>query len=135
MTAPPRLVIKYLIEEAARIHRVSPEDITGKSKYVPYVHARWSVCYVLRARWRMRYTAIGAAMGYADHTTAIHAARKTSDHMRRDPEYRKKITRLARAEVPGARRYRTEHPDYTSDIWVPDEIKAMPEWNVSQLPA
>ena len=64
-----------IIAEIARVKRISPGDITGKSRLSHYLPARNLTAHVLRHRgWNL--PAIGRIMGGRDHSTIVNSLRR-----------------------------------------------------------
>ncbi len=82
MSASERFAIKArdIVELVADKHGVTVDDIFGKRKFQHLVEARVeAISQVRRARpdWTLRRLAM---FFERDHTTVIHALRKTGDH-------------------------------------------------------
>ena len=72
--APSASRVERYAAEAAAAHDVTPEDVMGTGRTVPFVRARWEVWKPLSDEGFSLY-AIGQAVG-RHHTTIMHALRK-----------------------------------------------------------
>jgi chromosomal replication initiator protein len=70
-----------IIDAAADMFGMSPEDLRGKSRRQPLVTARQICMYVFRQMTDFSYPAIGREFGDRDHTTVIHAERRVAELM------------------------------------------------------
>lgn len=84
---PPRIVLAPTVERlrykqnrvllaVAAAHRITPEDIIGKSRVKKIVAARQQCCWLLRMKTGMSFPQIGFFLGYDDHSTAMHGVKK-----------------------------------------------------------
>lgn len=85
-----------IVFRASDLFLVSAENILSKkrerSRIVP---ARQAVCLVLR-RQGMSMPKIAKAIGYADHSTVLHACAQAEEKERTDARYRDRIAALTR---------------------------------------
>ncbi|MCA9259646.1 MAG: ATP-binding protein [Planctomycetales bacterium] len=77
--------LKPKLQAIARYFGISLGQLTSSSRRKSLVHARGIAIYILRKTTRASYTQIGVALGGRDHTTILHAARKTAAAAIEDP--------------------------------------------------
>lgn len=71
-----RFSVKRIIAVVARAHRISANEITGKGRSDPVVHARCHAIALIRQhRAEMSLPAIGRRIG-RDHSTVLYSIRK-----------------------------------------------------------
>lgn len=68
--------VEALLGQVARVCRVRPDQLCGRSRMRHVVHARHVAMYVLREVRQLSYPAIGQAVGGRDHSTAMHAVER-----------------------------------------------------------
>jgi len=76
-------------------------DLRGPSRRRPLVAARDVAIYLCRQLTRESLGRIGEYFGGRDHTTILHACRKTGELLQADPAIRQAIDQLQR-KFPGA---------------------------------
>ena len=64
-----------IILAVAHAHGVPPADLVGKSRSKHIITARHHACALMRELTGMPFTAIAAAVGIVDHSTAHHAVK------------------------------------------------------------
>jgi chromosomal replication initiation ATPase DnaA len=69
-----RKLMPQLLQEVARRHHVRPEDITGKSRAVVDVRARWEFMFLAMDGTRSS-NQVAAFLG-CDHTTVLHGVKR-----------------------------------------------------------
>lgn len=70
-----------LLAEIAREHGVTVADITGPSRSLKLIPARFHACFEMRHRLEMSVTEIGRRVN-RDHSTVIHALRRWPEIVR-----------------------------------------------------
>jgi chromosomal replication initiator protein len=80
----------------ARYFSLRLSDLRGSSRKRPVVVARDVAMYLCRRFARESLGRIGDYFGGRDHTTVLHACRKTEERMEADPAIRQAIDRLQR---------------------------------------
>lgn len=83
-----------LIEAAADMFDVRPEDVTGACRERRFTKARFAVCYILRTRDHLTLMDIGARMGGRDHSTIQRAIEQCENFMRVQPHYAEQVSDL-----------------------------------------
>lgn len=69
---------RRIIARVAENHGISAADITGPSRKAAIVHARWeAIAAVAAEHRRLTLPALGRIFGDRDHTSILHALRKT----------------------------------------------------------
>jgi chromosomal replication initiator protein len=84
----------------ARHFTLRLRDLRGPSRRRPVVTARDVAIYLCRQLTRVSLSRIGEYFGGRDHTTVLHACRKTEELLQTDPAIRQAIDRL-RGKFPG----------------------------------
>src|SRR3989344_1673989 len=69
----PDITIDNLEQRISEATDVSMEAMRSKARDEPTALSRHVLCYVLRTRFRLSYTAIARFTGRSDHTTARHS--------------------------------------------------------------
>ncbi len=87
---PPKEVIKKI----ASFYDLKESEILGHSRKQELVKPRQIVMYLLREELRYSYTSIAEKLGNRDHTTIIHAYKKISSEMEKNPVFSQEITIL-----------------------------------------
>lgn len=88
----PRL--RAICKEVASLFGVRLNDLTGPSRRQGVVRARGVAIYLCRQLTRMSLDAIGAEFGGRDHTTVMHACRKTEELLSIDGALRDAIEKM-----------------------------------------
>lgn len=94
-----------LLNAVCRTFKVSPQDLTGRSRFDRVVKARQAACWLLLRRWpvgldRKRSLAeIAALVGVKDHSTVLYSVRQAQLHAATIPEYGAVLARLAVIEA------------------------------------
>ena len=81
----------------ARLFGLRLGDIRGKSRRRPVVTARDVAIYLCRRLTRESLSGIGEYFGGRDHTTVLHACRKTEELLQTDPTVQQAMDQLQRA--------------------------------------
>jgi chromosomal replication initiator protein len=89
-----------IASRTARYFALRLGDLRGSSRRRPVVAARDVAIYLCRQITRESLGRIGEYFGGRDHTTVLHACRKTEDLLQTDPAIRQAIDRLQR-QIPG----------------------------------
>ncbi len=77
-----------LLRDAERLTNVSVREISGRSRHVHIVRARFAVVWAARKGLGKSAPEIGRLLDDRDHTSIIHAERAARDRRERDPEFR-----------------------------------------------
>lgn len=111
---PPPLTTSRIVATVAAAWGVAPADLVGPSRSRGLVQARQVVVHLTRTLLGVSWAEAAAAVGRADHTTAMHAARRLSAALPTDDRLLQRIdwvtTALAaRPEPPPGRPVGTQH--------------------------
>lgn len=85
--APPVLDVRKIVEEVSKRFGVEPADIKGKCRSKEIVIPRQVAMYLTRTLTDTSLPAIGRAYGGKDHTTVLHACRKTEEKIAQDRSF------------------------------------------------
>ncbi len=85
---------EIILEATAELFGLPIEQIIGPRRQRPLVKARQVSMYVFRELTDLSYPDIARIFGGRDHTTAIHAVKKTTQQMTEQPETLNQITEL-----------------------------------------
>jgi chromosomal replication initiation ATPase DnaA len=85
---------EQIIARAAVVFGVEPAQISAGSRVARLVEARQAAAFTLRYRLDHSYTAIAAALGYADHSTALWAVQAAGRRAEIRPDYSDKIAQI-----------------------------------------
>jgi hypothetical protein len=89
-----------IIETAAHAFGVTYEDMIGRRRDRPVVHARWAAILVIREQWpTFSLTQIGKMLG-RDHSTICHAVAGGTDLYERDETFREYCRLIAANREP-----------------------------------
>ena len=83
-----------IIENVARYHNVTVEQIKGKKKDAPVVKPRQQAMYLIRELTQLSLPEIGNAMGGKNHTTVLHSIKRVEESIQKDPAFAKTIAEL-----------------------------------------
>ena len=85
-TSPGKKTItpRQLIHTVATYYDLPIEDILGQSREKRFAFPRQVVMFLMREEMKSSYPTIGAELGGRDHTTAMHAYEKISQHVQTD---------------------------------------------------
>ncbi len=83
-----------IIENVARYHNVTVDQIKGKKKDAPVVKPRQQAMYLIRELTQLSLPEIGNAMGGKNHTTVLHSIKKVEENIQKDPAFAKTIAEL-----------------------------------------
>ena len=97
-TMRPKL--RDIAASTARCFTLRLSDLRGKSRRRPVVAARGVAIYLCRQLTRESLSRIGEYFGGRDHTTVLHACRKTEELLETDPAIRQALDQLLR-KFPG----------------------------------
>lgn len=86
----PKEVVKKIIS----FYDLKEDDILGHSRKKELVKPRQIVMYLLREELHYSYTSIAEKLGNRDHTTVIHACKKISTEIEKNPVFCQEITIL-----------------------------------------
>ena len=89
--------IRAIAAATARHFGLRLGDLRGKSRRRPVVAARDVAIYLCRQFTRESLSSIGEYFGGRDHTTVLHACRKTEELLESDPSVRQAIEVLQRS--------------------------------------
>jgi hypothetical protein len=93
-------IVKTLEQQAIDLLGLRKRTLTGRGHFA--VVLRHTMCLVLRKRgWA--YQKIAKELGYADHTTVLHAVAKMTKRFDTDRFYAEKVTKLAEYRDPPVR--------------------------------
>jgi chromosomal replication initiator protein len=90
----PEVVLKRVVTEVARSFGVRVADMTGPSRRQGVVRARGVAMYLARHQMALSLDMIGQYFGNRDHTTVLHACRKTQRLCDSDDAVRDVIAKL-----------------------------------------
>jgi chromosomal replication initiator protein len=85
---------KEVIKKIVSFYDLKEDDILGHSRKKELVKPRQIVMYLLREELRYSYTSIAEKLGNRDHTTVIHAYKKISSEIEKNPVFCQEITIL-----------------------------------------
>lgn len=85
---------EMIIENVARYHNVTVEQIKGKKKDAPVVKPRQQAMYLIRELTQLSLPEIGNAMGGKNHTTVLHSIKRVEESIQKDPAFAKTIAEL-----------------------------------------
>jgi len=71
---------------------VSLEELVGACRRKELVMPRQIAMYIMREEMKASFPSIGQELGGRDHTTAIHAVNKITDHLTRDEKLKNDIS-------------------------------------------
>ena len=83
-----------IIENVARYHNVTVDQIKGKKKDAPVVKPRQQAMYLIRELTQLSLPEIGNAMGGKNHTTVLHSIKRVEESIQKDPAFAKTIAEL-----------------------------------------
>ena len=83
-----------IIENTARYHNVTVDQLKGKKKDAPVVKPRQQAMYLIRELTQLSLPEIGNAMGGKNHTTVLHSIKKVEENIQKDPAYAKTIAEI-----------------------------------------
>jgi chromosomal replication initiator protein len=86
--------LRAICKEVSSLFGVRLSDLTGPSRRQGIVRARGVAIYLCRQLTRMSLEAIGAQFGGRDHTTVMHACRKTEELLSTDAALRDAIEKI-----------------------------------------
>lgn len=78
----------------ADYYRVSPEDLTGRSRTKDIAMARQVAMYLLREENELSLPQIGQILGGRDHSTVRYGVEKVQEDIEHDDELRREITTM-----------------------------------------
>jgi len=85
---------KEVIKKIVAFYDLKEDDVLGHSRKKELVKPRQIVMYLLREELRYSYTSIAEKLGNRDHTTVIHAYKKISSEIEKNPVFCQEITIL-----------------------------------------
>jgi chromosomal replication initiator protein len=85
---------KEVIKKIVAFYDLKEDDVLGHSRKKELVKPRQIVMYLLREELRYSYTSIAEKLGNRDHTTVIHAYKKISTEIEKNPVFCQEITIL-----------------------------------------
>jgi chromosomal replication initiator protein len=85
---------KEVIKKIVAFYDLKEDDVLGRSRKKELVKPRQIVMYLLREELHYSYTSIAEKLGNRDHTTVIHAYKKISSEIEKDPVFCQEITIL-----------------------------------------
>jgi chromosomal replication initiation ATPase DnaA len=85
---------EQMISRVAVVFEVEASQIAAGNRTPRLVEARQAAAYAMRYTCDMAYTAIAAALGYADHTTAMWAVQAANSRARVRADYSEKIAQI-----------------------------------------
>jgi chromosomal replication initiation ATPase DnaA len=90
------MFVTLLIEEAARVFEIKPEDLTGRRRKKMYTHPRFALFKALRARGHS-FPRIGRWMD-RHHTTVITGVEVADWLVAHDKDYAEKVKYLSEVQ-------------------------------------
>jgi chromosomal replication initiator protein len=87
---------QQIIARVAVVFGVETRQIFGRSKIAQQVSCRQAAALIMREEFNMTFSAIGVALGYKEHSTAIYAVRMATARMERNQEYAQQIAEIRR---------------------------------------
>ena len=94
-TANDAISARKITTKAAHYFRLKTADLTGPSRKHAVVVARGVAIYLMRKLSRNSLESIGQQLGRRDHSTILHAYRKTEKAIPTDPVVRESINEIA----------------------------------------
>ena len=92
---PPRpRTLREIQEETCQVFGVSMADLLSSSRAAPVTWPRQVAMYLSRELTDQTLPAIGRAFGGRNHTTVMHACRRTAERIAADPEAYDAVRRL-----------------------------------------
>ena len=91
----PQLPIREITKHVARHFRLKLSDLTGSTRRQAVVQARGIAIHLARKLTGASYQQIGCQFGDRDHTTIMHACRRTERLLRADPDLLRATNDLA----------------------------------------
>ena len=85
---------KEVIKKIVSFYDLTESDVLGRSRKKELVKPRQIVMYLLREELQYSYTSIAEKLGNRDHTTVIHACKKISTEIEKNPVFSQEITIL-----------------------------------------
>jgi len=85
---------KEVIKKIVSFYDLAESDVLGRSRKKELVKPRQIVMYLLREELQYSYTSIAEKLGNRDHTTVIHACKKISAEIEKNPVFSQEITIL-----------------------------------------
>jgi chromosomal replication initiator protein len=83
---PRRRTVREIQEQTCAAFGVTMDDLLSSSRAQPVAWPRQVAMYLARELTDQTLPAIGRAFGNRDHTTVMHACRRTAERMAQDPE-------------------------------------------------
>ena len=83
-----------IIENVARYHNITVEQIKGSKKDATVVKPRQQAMYLIRKLTQLSLPDIGNAMGGKNHTTVLHSIKVVEESIQKDPAIAKTIAEL-----------------------------------------
>lgn len=96
----PPISVESAIGLVAASWQITPEELVGPRRNARHLRARNALCWVLHRRGmpdgglQRSYAMIGRILGRPDHSTIIHAVRRTEEIAQRDPAYAAMLAEL-----------------------------------------
>jgi chromosomal replication initiator protein len=100
----PRPTIERVQELTAEAFGITAEELVSTARAVRVAWPRQVAMYLARQHTGSTLPAIGQRFGGRNHTTVLHACRRTAERLAGDPEARAIIERLAARLAPSGRR-------------------------------
>jgi chromosomal replication initiator protein len=97
-----RFTVRDIQQHTCEAFGLSMEDLLSTSRAAPLAWPRQVAMYLARELTDQTLPAIGRAFGGRNHTTVMHAVRRTAERMAADPEAYDTVRRLT-AELGGRR--------------------------------
>ena len=76
---PEDVTIEDIVRKVSQVTRITEKDIVGKSRKKEIAQARQTAMYLCRILLDISLNNIGVYFGGRDHTTVIHAIRRTEE--------------------------------------------------------
>ena len=93
--------MEELIDEAARLFDISPEELTGSSRTQEVVLARQAAAWALHRRYPdLTLVRIGQLLGGRHHATIIAAVERAEQRARSDQDYARILDALVSSRLP-----------------------------------
>jgi chromosomal replication initiator protein len=86
--------VRLVTKRVAKYFRLRVTDVTGPSRRQAPVRARGIAMYLSRELTGASYQSIGRQFHYRDHTTVLHACRRTEELIQTEPEIKQAVHEL-----------------------------------------
>jgi len=83
--------IKKVVKKVASFYDLSEENLLSHSRKKEFVKPRQITMYILRDELKYSYSNIAEKLGKRDHTTVIHACKKITEEVKKNPVFAQEI--------------------------------------------